>query len=164
VADAINTEWKESVASAVDGRRIELALEKMKADLPSALARVENLRVNVDATAKVVVNERTGTIIMGHDVTLGAVSVMHGGLGIEIKTDFKASQPEGFSKGQTSVVPEQSVKTQDGPARRLELSEGATVQQLVGGLQSIGATAQDVIAILQALKRAGALQAELEVL
>jgi flagellar P-ring protein FlgI len=164
VADAINAEWKTQVASAVDGRRILLEPAKVNGELPAFLARVENLRVPVDSVAKVAVNERTGTIIMGRDVTLGAVSIMHGSLAIEIKTEFKVSQPEGLSNGQTKVVPDQTVGVKEGPARRIELAEGATVEQLVGGLQSIGATAQDVIAILQALKRAGALQAELEVL
>jgi flagellar P-ring protein precursor FlgI len=164
VAEAINAEWKQPIASALDGRRVQLQLDKVTADLPAILARVENLRVPVDTTAKVVVNERTGTIIMGHDVALGAVSIMQGNLAVDIRTEFKVSQPEGLSKGRTAVVPEQNVKVQDSPARRIELAEGATVQQLVSGLQSIGATAHDVIAILQALKRAGALQAELEVL
>jgi flagellar P-ring protein precursor FlgI len=136
----------------------------MNTDLPTVLARIENLRIPVDATAKVVVNERTGTIIMGHDVTLGAVSILHGNLAIEIRTDFKISQPEGLSNGQTTVAPDQTIRAQDAPARKIELGEGATVEQLVGGLQSIGATAHDVIAILQALKKAGALHAELEVL
>lgn len=164
VAAAINAEWKAVVAMAVDGRRVVLDLPKINNDLPTVLARIENLRVPVDATAKVVVNERTGTIIMGHDVTLGAVSIMHGNLAIEIRTDFKISQPEGLSEGRTTVVPDQTIRAHDAPARKIELGEGATVEQLVGGLQSIGATAHDVIAILQALKKAGALHAELEVL
>jgi flagellar P-ring protein precursor FlgI len=164
VAEAINADWKMPVAMALDGRRVLLQLDKVNVELPAFLARVENIRVPVDSVAKVVVNERTGTIILGHDVTLGAVSIMHGNLAIEIKTDFKVSQPEGLSTGKTTTVPEQTVNVKEGPARRIELAEGATVEQLVGGLQSIGATAQDVIAILQALKRAGALQAELEVL
>jgi flagellar P-ring protein precursor FlgI len=164
VADAINAEWRAQVASAQDGRSVVLATDKMNMELPSLLARVENLRVPVDAAAKVVVNERTGTIIMGHEVTLGAVSIMHGNLAIEIKTEFRVSQPESITNGKTTVVPDQDVRVKEGPARKLELAEGATVEQLVGGLQSIGATAHDVIAILQALKRAGAIQAELEVL
>lgn len=164
VADAINAEWKSPVASALDGRRVLLQSDKLPAELPAFLARIENLRIPVETSAKVAINERTGTIIMGHDVTLGAVSIMHGNLAVEIKTDFKISQPEGLSSGRTTVVPEQRVSVRDSPARKLELAEGATVHQLVGGLQSIGATAHDVIAILQALKRAGALQAEVEVL
>jgi flagellar P-ring protein precursor FlgI len=164
VADAINAEWKSQVALAVDGRRVVLQGDKVPPELPAFLARVENLRIPMESAAKVAINERTGTIIMGHDVTLGAVSIMHGNLAVEIKTDFKVSQPEGLSSGRTTVAPEQTVSVKDTPARKLELAEGATVQQLVGGLQAIGATAHDVIAILQALKRAGALQAEVEVL
>jgi flagellar P-ring protein precursor FlgI len=86
-------------------------------------------------------------------------------LSIEVATELKVSQPQPFSKGgQTVVTPQTTVKTQDSSARRIELREGASVEQLVNGLQAIGATAQDVISILQAIKAAGALQAELEVI
>jgi flagellar P-ring protein precursor FlgI len=113
----------------------------------------------------VVVSERTGTIVMGKDVQLGAVSILHGNLSIEVVTELHVSQPLPGSKGgETVVIPQTTVKTQDNSARRIELHEGANVEQLVNSLQAIGATAQDVISILQAMKAAGALQAELEVI
>jgi flagellar P-ring protein FlgI len=165
VAAAINAEFQRPMASAVDGRRVEIvAAAAGTSDLPALLARVENLQIEVHRRARVVVNERTGTIVMGKDVRLGAVSILHGNFSIEIATVYSVSQPEGFSRGETAVVPQPSVQAQETPARRIELTQGASVEQLVNGLQTIGATARDVIAILQAIKAAGALEADLEVI
>jgi flagellar P-ring protein precursor FlgI len=111
-----------------------------------------------------VVNERTGTVVMGKDVRLGAVSILHGNLSIEVASQFSVSQPNPLSQGKTEVVPETNIKAEESPARRIELTEGASVEQLVSGLQKIGATSRDVIAILQAIKSAGALEADLEVI
>jgi len=102
--------------------------------------------------------------VMGRDVRLTAVSILHGDLTVEISTDYQVSQPAPFSQGKTSVVPETQLETKEEKVKHIELSEGASVQQLVEGLQAIGATARDVVAILQAIKAAGALQAELEVI
>ncbi len=134
------------------------------ADLPALLARVENLEVRVRRKAKVVVNERTGTVVMGRDVRLGAVSILHGTFSIEVSTSYSVSQPNPLSKGETQVVPETRVTAQDSPARNIELHEGARVEELVSRLQAIGATARDVVSILQAIKAAGALEADLEVI
>lgn len=165
VAGVINSEFKKNVARAMDSRRIELDPEGLGRDaLPSALARLEALQVPIHPRARVVVSERTGTVVIGSDVRLSAVSILHGNLSIEVSTDFKASQPAPFSQGETVVVPQPAVRAQESPARRIELSDGASVEQLVNGLQAIGATARDVVAILQAIKAAGALQAELEVI
>ena len=165
IATAINQELGKPVAQAIDGRRIQIAPEiSGEANLPSLLARVEAVQVNVYPRARVVVNERTGTIVMGREVRLAAVSILHGSLSIEIATEFAVSQPNPFSKGQTTVVGQPQVRGEEKAARRVELNEGATVEQLVSGLQNIGATARDVIAILQAIKAAGALEAELEVI
>jgi flagellar P-ring protein precursor FlgI len=96
---------------------------------------------------------------------LSAVSILQGSLSIEIATNFEVSQPNPLSKnGETTVVPQTTMNAKDGPAKRIELNEGATVEQLVNGLQAIGASARDVVSILQALKAAGALQADLEIL
>jgi len=132
--------------------------------VPAMLARIERLSVAVERRARVVVNERTGTIVMGRDVQLRAVSILHGSLSVEIATHLNVSQPAALGQGDTVVTPETKVQAQEAPARRVELGEGATVEQLVNGLQAIGASARDVIAILQALKAAGALEADLEVL
>ena len=166
IADSINRELGQMVAAkATDVRSVELKTRDQAGPIPALLAKVENLEIPVTQKARVVVSERTATIVMGKDVSLGAVSILHGNLSIEVATELKVSQPQPFSKGgQTVVTPQTTVKMQDSPARRIELREGASVEQLVNGLQAIGATAQDVISILQAIKAAGALQAELEVI
>jgi flagellar P-ring protein precursor FlgI len=114
--------------------------------------------------AKVVVNERTGTVVLGKDVHLGAVSILHGNFSIEVATTYTVSQPNPLGAGQTETVPETKLKASDAPARNVQLSEGASVEELVTRLQAIGATARDVISILQAIKAAGALEAELEII
>ena len=120
------------------------------------MARLLSLKVEIHPRARVVVSERTGTIVMGRDVRLSAVSILHGDLSIEISTDYQVSQPAPFGNGQTAVVPETKVEAKDDKTKRIELGEGASVEQLVNGLQAIGATARDVVAILQAIKAAGA--------
>ena len=147
-----------------DSRRIEVVRITPATDIPGLLARIENLSVAVRRRARVVVNERTGTVVMGRDVRLGAVSILHGSFSIEVVTRFGVSQPEPLSKGETRVAPDVDVQAEAAASRRIELSEGASVDQLVDGLQKIGATSRDVIAILQAIKAAGALDADLEVI
>lgn len=165
-AAAINATFKRPLARAVDGRRVELALADSGGEtVPELLARIEDVKVTVHPQTTVVVNERTGTVVMGRDVNLGACSIMHGNLAVQISTIYQVSQPNALSSGgQTAVVPQTTVQSQESPAHRVELKEGATVEDLVNGLQGIGATARDIIAILEALRAAGSLQAELEVL
>lgn len=165
VAAAINHEFGKDVAAAIDSRRVDLNIPLMGgAPVPSLIAKVQNLEVAIHPPAKVVMNERTGTIVMGGDVKLSAVSVLHGDLTVEVSTTFAVSQPTAFSKGTTEVVPETSVKSKEGPARSIQLKEGASVEELINGLHTMGATARDIVAIIQAIKAAGGLQAELEVL
>jgi flagellar P-ring protein precursor FlgI len=165
IAAAINKELGKDSAHAVDSRRVEIAGIEMGADtVPQLLARIEELQVEFTTPAKVIVNERTGTVVMGADVSLGPCSILHGNLAIEVTTHFEVSQPQPLSQGKTEVVPQTTVKAQEGPAQAIHLEEGATVDELIRGLQSIGATARDIVAILQAIKAAGALQAELEIL
>jgi len=165
VAAAINREWSLPIATAIDSRRIEIKLSAVgSAPIPALLAKVENLEVQVRRRAKVVVNERTGTVVLGKDVHLGAVSILHGSFSVEVTTSYAVSQPNALASGQTQVVPDTKVKANDTPARNVELNEGASVEELVTRLQAIGATARDVISILQAIKAAGALDAELEVI
>jgi len=165
MASVINLQGPKPIATAVDARRIDIKLsENSSIGVPALIARIENLEVQVKRRAKVVVNERTGTVVMGADVHLGAVSILHGNFSIEVSTALAVSQPNPFAGGQTEVVPQTSVKAVEAPARNIELSEGASVEQLVSRLQAIGATARDVISILQAIKAAGAMDAELEVI
>jgi flagellar P-ring protein precursor FlgI len=165
IAAAVNKEIGTQSAHAIDSRRVEIAgIEKGPDSVPQLLARIEELSVQFSTPAKVVVNERTGTVVMGADVSLGPCSILHGNLAIEVTTRLEVSQPLPLTAGQTTVVPETTVKTQEVPAQAIHLDEGATVDELIRGLQSIGATPRDIIAILQAIKAAGALEAELEIL
>jgi len=163
VAAAINKQLGKSVARSIDSRRIELDADPGE-DIPDLLARVESIEVEVFPRAKVVVNERTGTVVIGGDVRLQPVSIMQGGLIVNVVSQVEVSQPGPFSSGSTQVVQQTTVQAQDKPVNRIELREGATVDELVQSLQQIGATARDVISILQAMKEAGALEAELEVM
>jgi flagellar P-ring protein precursor FlgI len=165
VADAINKEFGKELASALDSRRVDINIDQAGvATVPTLIAQVQNLSIAIHPPAKVVMNERTGTIVMGGDVKLSPVSVLHGDLTVEVTTTFDVSQPGPLSKGKTEVVPETEVKASDKPARSFQLKEGANVEELINGLHAMGATARDIVAILQAIKAAGGLQAELEVL
>jgi flagellar P-ring protein precursor FlgI len=134
-------------------------------DLPGLLDRVEGIEVAVYPRARVVVNERTGTVVIGGTVRLQPVSILHGGLVVNVTAQTQVSQPGPLSTGGTTqVVQQTSVQAQDKPVNRIDLKSGATVEDLVQELQAIGSGARDVISILQAMKEAGALEADLEVL
>jgi flagellar P-ring protein precursor FlgI len=162
VAAVINHDLSAAAAKVIDSRRVEV--EVAASPVPALLARIENLAVEVRRRARVVVNERTGTVVMGKDVHLGAVSILHGNFSIEVSTNFQVSQPNSLGAGQTTVTPQTTVTATEAPARNVQLSEGASVEQLVARLQAIGATARDVVSILQAISAAGALDAELDVI
>jgi flagellar P-ring protein precursor FlgI len=128
------------------------------------IASVEEVNVEVDRAAKIVVNERTGTIVMGNDVRVSPVAILHGNLTVEIQTNLLVSQPNMNSQGTTQVVPETKVTAKDEPTRNVVLKEGATVEELVRALTAIGSSARDIIAILQNLRAANALNADIEVI
>lgn len=128
------------------------------------IAELEKLSVEVDQPARVVVNERTGTIIMGREVRISPVAILHGNLTVEIQTTLDVSQPPPLSSGTTTAVPKVGIDAREEPTRNVVLKEGATVEELVRALAAIGSTPRDVIAILQNLRAAGALNADLEVI
>ncbi|HXX44774.1 MAG TPA: flagellar basal body P-ring protein FlgI [Candidatus Acidoferrales bacterium] len=166
IASAINKEMGKDAAHVVDSRRVDISgIAAGQGTVPELMARIGSLSVSVHPPAKVVVNERTGTIVMGGAVTLGPCSILHGNLAIDIATRLEVSQPAPLSpNGQTVVAPQTQVQAAEAPAQLIHLQEGATVEELVKGLQTIGATARDVASILQAIKEAGALDADLEVI
>jgi flagellar P-ring protein precursor FlgI len=165
MADAINQELGKPVAVALDSRRVDLDVASAGlASVTALISRVQNVGIVVHPQAKVVMNERTGTIVMGGDVTLTPVAVLHGNLTIEVTTKLAVSQPGPNSKGETAVVPETTLSAQDSQAKTIRMTEGASVEQLINGLQTIGASARDIVAIIQAIKAAGGLQAQLEVM
>ena len=128
------------------------------------LGELENLAIEPDRAAKVVINERTGTIVLGKDVRIAPVAILHGNLTVEIQTSLNPSQPAPLSGGQTVVAPETTVAAKEEKARNVVLNQGASVEELVRALMAIGSTPRDIIAILQNLKASGALEAELEII
>ena len=163
MASVINKALDRPAAHVIDSRRVDLSVANGE-EIPALLAQVEALEVPVYPRAKVVVNERTGTVVIGGTVVLQPVSILHGGLAVNVVNEFQVSQPAAFSGGTTQVVQQTTIQAQDKPVNRIELKQGATVDDLVRSLQTIGASARDVISILQAMKSAGALEAEIEVL
>ncbi|MGL6159412.1 flagellar basal body P-ring protein FlgI [Microbulbifer sp.] len=161
---AINSEFGQPVAAAMDAGAIRL----QGPDDPNArvnfMARVERVQVTPsEAPARVVINARTGSVVLNGRVTLRPAAVAHGNLSVVIDTRFGVSQPAPFGQGDTVVVPDSdiSIRQQHGS---LQLVEGADLMQVVDALNALGATPQDLMSILEALKAAGALRAELEIL
>jgi flagellar P-ring protein FlgI len=163
MAAAIDQALGAQRAHAVDSRQVEIATAPDE-DVATLLDKVESVQIQVYPRARVVVNERTGTVVIGGTVRLQPVSILHGGLSVNVISETQVSQPNEFSQGTTQVVRQATVQVQDRPVNRIELKEGATVEDLVQELQRTGAGARDVISILQAMKAAGALEADLEVL
>jgi flagellar P-ring protein FlgI len=128
------------------------------------VSEMENLTVETDRLAKIVINERTGTIAMGKEVKISPVSILHGSLTVQIETSLLVSQPPALSSGETAVVPQVAVGVKEEKAKNISLKKGANVDELVRALMAIGSTPRDIIAILQSLKAAGALEAELEII
>ncbi|KAA6464438.1 flagellar basal body P-ring protein FlgI [Acidobacteria bacterium AB60] len=165
VADAVNREFHKEVATARDNSRVDIDVAGAAVNsVPVLISKVQNLSLVASAPAKVIVDERTGTIVMGGSVRLSPVSIIHGSLSIQIATSYKVSQPEPLSNGTTKTVPDVRITANDAPAQVIRLDEGASVEELINGLHTIGSTAHDIIAILEAIKAAGGLEAELEVL
>jgi len=128
------------------------------------VAQLESLNVDADRIQKVIINERTGTITLGKEIHIAPVAILHGNLSVEIRTSFDVSQPQALSNGKTAVTPQTSVDAKEEKAKSISLKQGGTVEDVVRALQAIGSSPRDVIAILQSLRAAGALEAEIEVL
>lgn len=164
VVTAINNEFGQTVAYARNGRVIALDGPMDENARVNFMARVENVRVTpVDAPARVVVNARTGSVVMNSAVTLRQAAVAHGNLSIMINTQFGVSQPAPFGEGETVVVPNTDIEIEQQEAF-LQIVEGAQLNEVVNALNALGATPQDLMSILEALKASGSLRAELEVI
>jgi flagellar P-ring protein precursor FlgI len=164
VVNKINASMGGDFASAKDIATVELALpDQFRGNMVPLMASLENLDITPDGKARVVVDEKTGTVVLGHDVRLSRVAVAHGNLQIVISESQDVSQPGPFSDGTTVTTPrtDLAIEEQNKP---LMLMEGATLQELVDGLNAIGATPRDLISIIRALKAAGSLHAEVEVI
>lgn len=164
-ARAINLALGGSYARAVDGTTIQVAVPpSYRSDLVGLMSQVEALDISPDTTAKVVINERTGTIVLGEHVRISPVAVAHGNLTVQISEQPAVSQPLPFSQGRTVVTPQSTVQVQEGKGSINVVGGGATIGEVIKGLNAIGATPRDIITILQAIKAAGALHAELEII
>jgi flagellar P-ring protein precursor FlgI len=165
VADVINKEFGKTIATAIDSRRIDVDVAASGAQsVPILISRVQNLSISFSSPAKVVVNERTGTIVMGGNVRLSPVSVIHGSLTIDVETTHVVVPSGPGGNGKPTDIAETRLSVGDAPAQSIQLKEGASIEELIKGLHAIGATSHDIISILQAIKAAGGLQADLEVI
>jgi len=155
-------------ARAIDPATVTITVPAhFKGNIPELMARIEPLPVDSDMPARVVINERTGTVVIGSLVTLGAAAVAHGSLAVRISTRFDVSQPNGAfgpSRAETVVVPNEQVDVKETDARLIALEEGVTLEAVVRALNSLGVTPRDIIAIVQALKAAGSLRAEIVII
>ncbi len=164
-ADAINMELGEVVASAADSRTINVKVpQDYRGNLVGLMARIENVDVPTDTSAKVVLNERTGTVIMGNNVRISTIAISHGNLHVKIRTTANASQPGAFSGGDTVVTQQSSIQAMEENRRLFVVEAGATIGDLVQALNAVGVTPRDLISILQSIKSAGALHAKLEII
>ncbi|ATJ84681.1 flagellar basal body P-ring protein FlgI [Halomonas beimenensis] len=164
VVSAINQEFGRVVASARNAKVIALDGPRDANSRVNFMARVENVRVTpTEEPARVVLNSRTGSIVLNRAVTLQEAAVAHGNLSIVIDTEFGVSQPNPFAEGETVVVQDTEVSIQQQPGT-LKVVEGADLLEVVNALNSLGATPNDLMSILEALKAAGSLRAELEII
>jgi flagellar P-ring protein precursor FlgI len=178
IANVVNREFHKLVASALDSSRVDINVaEAATPSVSSLISRLQNVALLVHTPAKIIINERTGTIVLGGDVKLSPVSVIHGNLSIQVETSYRVAgyapnQVIGSNPGtadsavvpmQPVVVPQTQLNVGDTSAQSIRMDEGANVDELVKGLHAIGTTAHDVVAILQAIRAEGGLQADLEV-
>ncbi len=184
VANAVNAQMQARIATPMDSGTLEFKIpEKFNNNIVSLIAQIGEIEVKPDSIAKVIVNEKTGTVVVGENVRILRVAVAHGNLSIQIKEEKNVSQPRAFAPsgrgvapqqmkdgtvvapgGSTVVTPESHVSVAEEDSRLLLIPEGRTIGELVNALNAIGVTPRDLITILQAIKAAGALQGELEII
>jgi flagellar P-ring protein FlgI len=165
IVDAINASLAQPVARAEDAATIEVRVPDRYLGNPvPLLASLGEIEVETDIEAKVVINERTGTVVMGEKVLLSTVAIAHGNLSIIVRENFDVSQPLPFSDGETVVLPDTQVQVQEDAGQLVLVPQGINIGQVVKALNALGVTPRDLIAIFQAIKAAGALQADLEVI
>jgi flagellar P-ring protein precursor FlgI len=165
IAAAINDFIGASTAEPLDQSTVQINVPQQYAgNVVSLLTEIEQLAIEPDLAAKIVIDERSGIIVMGRDVRVSTVAVAQGNLTVTISETPQVSQPAPFSRGRTRTVPRTSVGVQEDGKKFAVVREGVSLQQLVDGLNALGIGPRDLIAILQAIKAAGAIQAEIEVM
>ncbi|MBN1592504.1 MAG: flagellar basal body P-ring protein FlgI, partial [Candidatus Coatesbacteria bacterium] len=163
-ATAINKEIGD-FARTLDAGTIEVTVpEGRQGRIVEFIAQLESVEVLPDSVARVVIDERTGTVVIGRDVRVDTVAIAHGSLSVVIKTEFDTSQPYPESAGQTVITPDTTIHVNEEEKRLLLVEQAVTIKDVVTGLNAIGVSPRDLIAILQAIKSAGALRAELKII
>lgn len=165
VVETINKHFGQ-IAAASDSRTIKIMIpQKYVSNKVKMISLLENLTVTPDSKAKIVINERTGTIVFGEEVKISKIALAHGNITVKVNTDFAVSQPNPLSEGgQTEVVPQDTVEVDEQDARFSVIENTPTIGDVVKSLNDLGATPRDIIAILQAMKSSGSLQADLEII
>src|SRR5437660_978754 len=165
IASAVNDFIGLPTAEPLDPSTVQLTIpQKFHGNVVALLTEIEQLQVEPDLAAKVIIDERSGIIVMGRDVRVSTVAVAQGNLTVTISETPQVSQPSPFSRGETRVVPRTRIGVQEDGKKLAVVKEGVSLQQLVDGLNALGVGPRDLIAILQAIKAAGAIQADIEVM
>jgi flagellar P-ring protein precursor FlgI len=166
MAEAINAGLLDNAAFAQDSGTVQIAVPpKYLGNIAQLIASIEVLSVTPDNISRVVINERTGTVVMGENVRISTVAIAHGNLSVEIKQNFNVSQPMPFSEtGRTVVTPDSQTSVKEGRAPIYVVPSGVSIGEVVKALNALGVSPRDLISIFQALKAAGALQADLEII
>ena len=163
--DIINNALNDRLAVATDPGTVKISVPShFQGDLVRMVTFIEGLEVATDEVARVVVNEKTGTVVIGQNVRISKVAIAHGNLSIEVKTTAEVSQPLPFSVGETVVIPDTRIEAKEDNSRLFVVDAGVTIGELVRALNAIGVSPRDLMSIFQALKTAGALKAEIEVM
>lgn len=164
VVERINSVF-EGAAVARDGGTITVNTpEELKTNPVKFVSIIENLQIKPDGQAKIVVDEKNGTVVIGENVTIATVAIAHGNISVQIKEDARVSQPMPFGQGRTVVTPDTKIKVEEEKTKLIVVEGGVTIRELVKALNAIGVSPRDMIVILQTIKAAGALHAELEVI
>ncbi len=165
MTEAINSQFGDGTARSLDSRSVRVQKPaSYPGELVSFVADLENIDIEADGPARIVVNERTGTIVMGQDVRISTVAVSHGNLNLVISESIEVSQPNPLAAGTTVVAPTTTIDTMEEEGNLVVLEMGVNISEIAKALNAIGATPRDLIAIFQAIKAAGALQGELVIL
>ncbi len=151
-------------AKALDAARVQVNVpQEMRERVPEVVAKLESATVSTDTTARVVVNSRTGTVVIGSNVRIGTVAIAHGGLNIKVDTQNSVSQPSAMATGDTTTAANSDVSVTEGNGTLRVVNGGATLNDLVGALNALGAKPRDLIEIIQAIRASGAMNAEIEI-
>jgi flagellar P-ring protein precursor FlgI len=165
IAAAVNDFLGVKTAEPIDPSTVQMSLPaEFKSNVVALLTEIEQLQVEPDLAAKIIIDERSGIIVMGRDVRVATVAVAQGNLTVSISESAQVSQPQAFSRGRTVVTPRTSIGVSEDGKKLALVKDGVSLQQLVDGLNGLGIGPRDLIGILQAIKAAGAIQADIEVM